>query len=228
MVRPEDQAIIQYFKNEAGLFRDRRNSADLYDNEEKAYNVAVRSAREVWNVLSQQSEEQEAIPGTQGISSSGGSDPGKGKGVTRMASEAIFFKGQVFDATKSVAVILAQANESIVIVDGYISEKVLDMLTCKPKTASVKILTKDKSISPVFKRLAADFIKQYGNLEIRTSEAFHDRFIIVDDRDFYHLGASIKDAGKKGSMLSHIEQPSVIHDIRVNWAKEWASAKVEL
>ncbi|MSO62614.1 MAG: hypothetical protein EXQ50_11080 [Acidobacteria bacterium] len=65
---------------------------------------------------------------------------------------------------------------------------------------------------------------QYGGLSVRTSDAFHDRFVVVDGTEFYHFGASIKDAGNKGSMFSRIEESAVINAIQAEWQKQWLVA----
>src|SRR3989337_2522275 len=140
----------------------------------------------------------------------------------KVTREGVFFAGQYFDALKSVNEILSHSKQSIVIIDGYIDENVLNLLSSKDQAVEVKILTKDAS--PALKTAATAFNKQYGKLSIRTSQAFHDRFVIVDDQDFYHFGASIKDLGNKGFMFSCIEEPLVIDALRKELAQEWAKA----
>ena len=142
--------------------------------------------------------------------------------VTR---EGVFFKGQQYDAYKRIRDILIKADESIVIIDGYVDESVLDMLESKNEGVEVKILTYPKSGRAI--RAASDrFNRQYGNLQIRTSRDFHDRFVITDDRDIYHFGHSIKNLGDRGCMFSHIEEPMVIDLIRNEITRVWESARV--
>jgi hypothetical protein len=141
--------------------------------------------------------------------------------VTR---EGVFFAGQYFDAIQRVKDILAQAKHSIVIIDGYINDDVLNLLSAKSKGVAVNILT--KQVSAALKIAAGAFNKQYGSLSIRTSSAFHDRFVITDDTDFYHFGASIKDLGNRGFMFSLIEEPTVIAALKGQWNQEWAGALV--
>lgn len=141
--------------------------------------------------------------------------------VTR---EGVFFTGQYFDALQRVTEILSHAQKSIMIIDGYINEDVLNLLTSKDSEVEVNILT--KTVSPALKTAATAFNKQYGKLYIRTSQAFHDRFVIVDNRDFYHFGASIKDFGHRGFMFSRIEEPEVIDALRTKWNHYWAKATV--
>lgn len=85
-----------------------------------------------------------------------------------------------------------------------------------------------KKVSPVLKTKAAEFNKQYGGLYIRTSKEFHDRFVIIDNTDFYHFGASIKDLGNKGFMFSRIEEPEIIKNLSSKLSQEWEKAKPEV
>jgi len=128
----------------------------------------------------------------------------------RVTREGVFFSGQHFDALMLFSDILSNAQQNILLIDGYIDKSVLNLLTAKKKDADVSILTFPKSITPALKTAAEAFNKQYKNLSIRTSQAFHDRFVIVDDNNFYHFGASFKDLGKRGFMFSHIEEPDEI------------------
>ena len=145
------------------------------------------------------------------------------KEITR---EGIYHSGQQFDALLKTAEILSTAKQSIVIIDGYIDDSVLKILTKKALGVQLYILT--KSVSPNLKTFANAFNKQYGGLSIRTSAAFHDRFIFIDDTEFYHFGASIKDLGNKGFMFSRIEERVIVDTLRTNWISEWAKAVVEV
>lgn len=143
--------------------------------------------------------------------------------VTR---EGIFFAGQFFDAIQRVSEILSNAQRSIALIDCYVDQKVLKLLTAKKKSVKVDILTKE--VTPVLRTTALDFNKQYGGLSIRSSLAFHDRFIIIDNSEFYHFGASIKNLGNRGFMFSRIEEPIIINDLRLRYANEWTKAKSEV
>lgn len=141
-----------------------------------------------------------------------------------ISREGVFFAGDYFDALQKVTDILDRADKQIDIIDGYISSDVLNLLTAKKSSVVVNILT--KSIDPSVKTAVIASKKQYGRLAIRTSNAFHDRFIIVDSTDFYHFGASIKDVGKRGFMFSRIEEKDVIKLIQRKLAEEWNRAPV--
>ena len=142
--------------------------------------------------------------------------------------EGMFLPGRHFDAMQLAWKILSQAQSSIVIVDGYIDHKILELLKGKGESVRVSILTKPTlpgEIAP----LASAFNRQYGQagaLAIRTSTDFHDRFVIIDDSDLYHFGASLKDLGTRGSMFSRIEEPAVTDMLRRQFAEAWEHGKI--
>jgi hypothetical protein len=144
----------------------------------------------------------------------------------KVTKEGVFFAGQYFDALQKVVDILSTAKKEILLIDSYISETVFDLLKKKDAHVSVAILT--KSLSPTLKTIAIAFNKQYSNLSIRSSMAFHDRFLIIDDTEFYHIGASIKDLGHRGFMFSRIEEDFVLNALRSEWKKEWAASTIEV
>jgi hypothetical protein len=94
------------------------------------------------------------------------------------------------------------------------------------RTVRVAILT--KPLPPATTVLAKAFNSQHGGLAIKSSQAFHDRFIILDDADFYHFGSSIKDLGKRGFMFSRIEEAEMIDVLRKNFQHEWGIVHVEI
>ena len=144
----------------------------------------------------------------------------------KITSEGVFFAGQYFDALRLFTEFLSKAQNNIALIDGYIDKNVLSLLTSKRPEVEVNILT--KNVQPSLKTAGTAFKKQYGKLSIRTSQAFHDRFLIIDDLHFYHFGASIKDLGKRGFMFSRIEEPKIIEALRKEFVREWANATVEL
>ena len=149
-----------------------------------------------------------------------------GAGSAHVTKEGAFFAGQTYDALRAVQEIVAQAKTDIFLIDGYIGQHTLDIMTVKPSGATVRLMTLTGSGTPNLKTAAAAFNAQYGGLAIRSSNAFHDRFLIIDDADFYHFGASIKDLGKRGFMFSKIEEPTIIGLLRAEAAREWAAAAV--
>ena len=109
--------------------------------------------------------------------------------------QGIFFEGQIFDAYKFVSDLFRSAKTSILIIDNYVDDTVLTHLTKKKKTVKVSIYT--KNLSEQLKLDAEKFNLQYKNLTLKKFNKSHDRFIIIDDKDIYHFGASLKDLGKK-------------------------------
>lgn len=145
--------------------------------------------------------------------------------------EGIFVAGQHFDALQLAVQILSRAKKSIVIIDAYIDHKLLNMLTTKKEGVTVRILTRAKTLPSDVPTLGAAFNRQYGHkgaLSIRTSEAFHDRFVIIDESDYYHFGTSLKDLGTRGFMFSRIEEPRVIDMLRKSFEEDWPHAAVVL
>ncbi len=116
------------------------------------------------------------------------------------------------------------------IVDGYVSEQTLSLMGVKADAVAGKILTRAQSANPTFVNHAKAFNAQYAAgppLEVRTTAAFHDRFIMIDDTDYYHFGTSIKDAAKRNAfMFSKIKEPAVLATLKTGIANEWATAAV--
>ena len=113
----------------------------------------------------------------------------------RIPDQGIFFEGQVFDAYNFVSDLFRKAEKSIVIVDNYVDDTVLVNLTKIKKDVQVRIVT--KSISDQFRLDLKKYEEQYFHIEVKASKSIHDRFIIIDGEVLYHLGASLKDLGKK-------------------------------
>jgi len=117
--------------------------------------------------------------------------------------QGIFYDGQVYDAYLFVADLIKSAKKSIVIIDNYIDESVLTMLSKRDENVSATIHTKNIS-----KQLLLDLEKhntQYPNIEIKKFDSSHDRFLILDENEVYHIGASLKDLGKKWFAFSKLD-----------------------
>ena len=118
--------------------------------------------------------------------------------------QGVCVDGQIFDAYKFVSDLIRRAKKSIIIIDNYIDDSVLLLLTKRKKSVTVKIFTKTIS-----NQLALDVKKynsQYSPVEIKKFKYAHDRFIIIDDKDVFHFGASLKDLGKKWFAFSKLEK----------------------
>ena len=125
--------------------------------------------------------------------------------------EGIFFDGQIFDAYKFATDLIRSAKKSLLLIDNYVDDSVLLMLSKRNPGVSATIYT--QKITP---QLQLDLDKhndQYPPINIRTYRNSHDRFLIVDDKEVYHIGASLKDLGKKMFAFSKLEiDPGLITD----------------
>lgn len=113
----------------------------------------------------------------------------------REDKQGIFFQGQIFDAYSKFESFIAQAKTEIILIDGYVDLTVLDRLAKKKKNVTVEIYTDAKT-----KLTAQDvqkFNAQYPQLNLNYTSKMHDRFLIIDKKTLYHIGASLKDLGKK-------------------------------
>ena len=116
-------------------------------------------------------------------------------------TEKLFFDGQIYDAYSLLINIIRKAKEKIIIIDNYVDKTILDILIYKNENVKVELWTKNiKSNLDIEK-----FNLQYPNVTIKQVNNFHDRFIILDDSELYHIGASLKDLGKKCFALSKID-----------------------
>ena len=137
-----------------------------------------------------------------------------------ITNKGIFFAGQYFDAFVKIASIVENAKNEICLIDGYIDEKIINVLKQKHTSVKLRILTNSSTLNKIMP-FVARFKKQYGAIEIKSSNAFHDRFLIIDSYDCYHFGASLKDAGNKGFMFSLIEEPVLKEQLLEEFKKEW-------
>ena len=117
--------------------------------------------------------------------------------------QKIFFDGQIYDAYSLIMNIIKSAKSKILIIDNYIDDTILEMLIKKNKDAKVVILTSNKT--NISKLDIQKFNKEYPTLEVAKTDKFHDRFIVIDNKELYHIGASLKDLGKKCFAISKIE-----------------------
>lgn len=124
-----------------------------------------------------------------------------------LPNQGIFFDGQIYDAYKFVTDIIKSANTSIQIIDNYIDDSIITLLSKKKRDVDCKIYT--KSISNQLRLDINKFNQQYGNLVAILFNKSHDRFIIIDNKTIYLFGASLKDLGKKWFAFSIIKKESV-------------------
>ncbi len=110
-------------------------------------------------------------------------------------AQGIFFNGQIFDAYKFAADLIRKAKENIILIDNYIDDTTLQIFAKRKSGIPVTIYT--QKISRQLELDAEKFIAQYGLLSLKILSSSHDRFLILDQKEMYHMGASLKDLGKK-------------------------------
>lgn len=126
-----------------------------------------------------------------------------------LPNQGIFFDGQIFDAYVFASGLIKKAQNEIILIDNYIDETTLTLLGKKANNTKVRLFTKCIS-----KTLELDIKKaneQFGNFEIQELQSSHDRFLIIDGKELYHLGASLKDLGKKWFAFSKMEM--LVNDV---------------
>ena len=125
--------------------------------------------------------------------------------------EGIFFDGQIFDAYKFATDLIRSAGKSLLLIDNYVDESVLLMLSKRNPGVFATIYT--QKITPQLQLDLEKHNDQYSPINIRTYRNSHDRFLIVDDKEVYHIGASLKDLGKKMFAFSKLQiDPGLIID----------------
>lgn len=117
------------------------------------------------------------------------------EGKNNISNQGVFYDGQVFEAYKLTSKIIRSAKKKIVLIDNYMDESTLIQLAKKRKGVRVHLLT--KTISKQLKLDVQKANEQYGHFRVNHFELSHDRFLIIDDQQVYHLDASLKDLGKK-------------------------------
>ncbi len=122
--------------------------------------------------------------------------------------QGVFYEGQVFDADVFVTKYILSAKKSIVLIDNYVDITTLEMLAKKGKKVQLKIVTSKKG-NGLAQSDIKRFQEQYGKLEIFESTSFHDRFLIIDDKELYLIGASLKDLGKKCFAFTKMDQQEI-------------------
>jgi hypothetical protein len=122
-------------------------------------------------------------------------------------NQGVFFDGQVFDAYELTSKIIRSAKTNIVLIDNYMNEETISLLSKKERQVKVSLLT--KNISKTFALDVKNANEQYGGFEIQSFTKSHDRFLIIDADTVYHIGASLKDLGRKWFAFTKMEKASV-------------------
>ena len=127
------------------------------------------------------------------------------------SNQKIFFEGQIYDAFGLIVKLIQKAKKKIILIDGYVDIDTLNLLAKKNEKVVITIYTHDKT--KLSDKDVDSFNVQYPFLEVKYTGAFYDRFLIIDDQEAYHIGASIKDAGKKCFGINLIEDRDIIEEI---------------
>lgn len=127
------------------------------------------------------------------------------------AGQKVFFDGQIYDAFSLIVSLIQKAEKEITLIDGYVDVGTLDLLSKKKENVSVTIYTQKRT--RLTKKDVENFNAQYPALEVKYTKVFHDRFLILDRGTAYHVGASLKDAGKKCFGINLIQDAGIIRDI---------------
>jgi len=117
-------------------------------------------------------------------------------------TEGIFYNGQIFDAYSFISKLIKTANKSIVLIDAYVDETTLLILSKRNKNVKAEIFT--AKITKQFQLDIEKYNTQYPEIVVKTYKKSHDRFLIIDNKTVYHIGASLKDLGKKWFAFSKI------------------------
>lgn len=125
---------------------------------------------------------------------------------TKKDNNHIFYEGQIYDAYSLLIDILSKAKEEIIIIDNYAGKELFDITI--NINVNIKIYT--KNIDNISKK---KYEKEYSNIEIISTDIFHDRFIIIDNKELYNIGSSLKDIGKKCSSVNKIEDTVIISEL---------------
>lgn len=125
--------------------------------------------------------------------------------------QKIFFEGQIYDAFSLIISLIKKAYKEIILIDCYVDIETLNLLSKKKTGVSVNIYTlKHTRLTEIDIK---KFNDQYPELIVKYTSTFHDRFLIIDTNTAYHIGASLKDAGKRCFAINHIQDKGIIWDI---------------
>jgi hypothetical protein len=133
-----------------------------------------------------------------------------------LPTQGVFFDGQIFDAYELMVKIIRSAKKEIILIDNYIDESVLIHLS--KRAANVEAIVYTQKITPQMQLDLAKHNQQYPSIEIKTLKMAHDRFIILDQKELYHIGASLKDLGKRWFAFSKINEflPEILKKLDKN------------
>jgi hypothetical protein len=128
------------------------------------------------------------------------------------AEQKIFFDGQIYDAFSLLTSIIQKAQKEIILIDGYVNVDTMNILSKKKNGVNVMIYTFPSA--QLTKKDISNFNAQYPQLTVMKTSVFHDRFIVLDEKAVYHIGASLADAGKKCFAVSLMEDPGMATELK--------------
>ena len=171
-------AIFRAFSNMRKIISSNRLIFERFERIEERLNVHDENFRKIFNAI-----EDKSIKPKQGI----------------------FYNGEIFDAYKFINELIKSAKKSIILIDNYIDETTLTLFS---KIPDIKVTIYTKNISKQLKLDYEKYNQQYKNIELKEFKNSHDRFLIIDEKEFYHIGASLKDLGKKWFAFSKFDKDS--------------------
>lgn len=132
-------------------------------------------------------------------------------------------QGDYYKAVRFISDIFGQAKRSIIIIDRYLNDEILDFIPQGNTLTEIRLLI--KKASPLFIKYAEAFNKKYKNLLVKTSDVFHDRYIIVDSTKYWHLGSSLdRHLGIRQTIFMLINEPFLQNEIKNSFDSEWKKA----
>ena len=131
--------------------------------------------------------------------------------TTKEVKQKIFFNGQIYDAFSLMVEIVEKAEKELILIDNYVDVNTLNILSKKKDGVNVLIVTSGNG--NLTDKDVAKFNSQYPKLAVKISKDFHDRFFIIDRNEVYHIGASIKDSGKKSFGITKLEEQDLIDSL---------------
>ncbi|ASS40978.1 DNA-binding protein [Eubacterium minutum ATCC 700079] len=123
----------------------------------------------------------------------------------------VFFDGQIYDAFSFIVELIKKAKKEIILIDNYVDVNTLNILCKKNQGVDAVIATAGKG--NLSAKDITKFNAQYPELSVKTTTDFHDRFLVIDKIEVYHIGASIKDAGKKSFGITKIEDEDLVNSL---------------
>ena len=125
--------------------------------------------------------------------------------------QKIFFDGQIYDAFSFIVDLIGKAQKKLILIDNYVDVNTLNII-CK-KNSGVDVLIATAGKGSLTMKDINKFNAQYPSLSVKTTTDFHDRFLMIDDKEGYFIGASIKDAGKKSFAITKIEDGKMVQNL---------------